>query len=93
MESYYKFIETTENVLMPLGLMEGDAAVPKRMLVGAVLGSMLILLIKPSSMFENGVARPWTFLSGSEPTQGPRPTSTPWFIVPGMTAIFLGMFV
>lgn len=93
MEAYYNFIDTTEKVLTPLGLMEGQSAVPKRMLAGGVLGGILIALIKPNSMFENGVARPWSFTAGSGPTKGPKPTSTPWFIVPAISAVFLGLFV
>jgi hypothetical protein len=93
MEAYYSFIDTTEKVLTPLGLMEGESAVPKRMLAGAVVGGIVVALLKPDSMFENGTPRPWSFTAGSGPTQGPKPTTTPWFIVPALGAIFLGLFV
>lgn len=92
MQAYYNFIDTTEKVLTPMGFMEGEAAVPKRMLLGGILGATAVVLLKPASMFENGVARPWTFLSAGD-ERGPKPTSTPWFIGPFIGAVFLGMFV
>ena len=93
MESYYKFIDTTEKVLTPLGLMEGEWAIPKRWVFGAIVGTGIVALIKPESMFDNGAARPWSFLAGSEAKSGPKPTATPWLIAPLIGGIFFGMFI
>lgn len=93
MQTYYSLIDTIEKSLAPLGLMDGNTAIPKRFLFGGILGGVVVALVKPDSMFENGVARPWSFLSGPNAGNGPKPTSTPWLIGPAVGAIFFGLFV
>jgi hypothetical protein len=93
MQGYYNFIDVVEKMLTPIGFMEGQTAVPKRMLLGGILGAGVVALIKPTSMFSNGVARPWTFLASAKDEGGIKPTSTPWLIGPFLGAVFLGLFV
>lgn len=85
-------IDTLEKTLMPLGLMEGPNAVPYRMLVGAVIGGLVVTYIKPQSMFQGGMPRPWSFFE-TDPESGIAPTSTPWYIGPVAGAVLLGVFV
>jgi len=46
-----------------LGLMTGDFAIQKRMIIGALIGGFLVTYIKPSIMFEGGKAKPWAPLA------------------------------
>ncbi len=92
MALWFSLIDKVERTLEPWGLMSGPYAVPARMLFGATLGAAVVVFIKPDSMFEDGVPRPWYFLS-SDQKEGPRPTHTPWLIGPALGAIFFGMFV
>jgi hypothetical protein len=79
---------TVEQILAPMGLMEGDNAVAKRMAFGAVVGGAVVSFFKPSGMFdEAGNARPWSLQVGQNYT-GPTPTSFPWW-----TASVVGAFI
>jgi hypothetical protein len=81
-----------EDMLAPLGLMEGEYAVPKRMLLGAAVGTLAVQYIEPASMYDRGVERPWAFFD-NDSRNGPQPTWTPWFLGPIVGAVVLGMFV
>ena len=90
METIVGAVDTLEKTLLPLGLMTGDYAIPKRMLLGAALGGFLVTWVKPTIMFApDGTARPWMFLGGN----GPETTSFPWFFVPIIFAVLLGVFI
>lgn len=90
--AWYNMVDKLERTLEPWGLMTGTYAVPMRMLFGATLGAAVVVFLKPNSMFEDGVPRPWFFLS--DPKQGgPRPTHTPWLIGPAIGAVLFGLFV
>jgi hypothetical protein len=68
-----------EDVLAPLGLMQGENAVAKRMAFGALLGGVIVSFFKPGNMFDDhGNARPWSLQVGSN-YAGPEPTSFPWW--------------
>ena len=43
-----------------LGLMTGEFAISKRMIVGGLLGAFVVTYFKPSYMFESGQPRPWS---------------------------------
>lgn len=87
------FIDTMENVLEPLGLMTGEYAVGKRLIVGGILGGFVVTWLKPEIMFEKGTGkpRPWSLIT-SDKTCG-NPTPLPWVIGPFVGAIILGVFV
>lgn len=91
---WYGIVDTIERVLEPLGLMTGPYAVPLRMLFGAAVGGAIVVFIKPNSMFEDGVPRPWSFLSSgrSNPNE-PTPTQTPWLLGPAIGSLFFGVLI
>jgi hypothetical protein len=81
-----------EKTLVPWGLMEGEYCVPKRMLLGGVLGGAAVTWIKPSLMFtETGEPRPWSLLDN--PAAGPPPTGLPWWFGPIIGAFLLGVLI
>jgi hypothetical protein len=84
-----------EDVLRPVGLMEGDNAVLKRMVVGSIAGGLAITYIKPNLMFDaRGNAREWSlFVDGNDKERLKEATMVPWYVVPFAGALFLGVFV
>lgn len=77
-----------EDVLAPLGLMQGECAVAKRMFFGGLVGGFIVSFFKPSSMFDDhGNARPWSLQVG-ENYSGPSPTSFPWWTASVAGAVF-----
>lgn len=96
MEVYDKIVGTIEQVFSPLGLMSGDGAILKRFALGAVLGGVVVVLIKPSAMFDDaGNARPWSFLmsEGQQQLSTAAPTSIPWITGPIIGALIFGAFI
>lgn len=96
MEAADKLIGTVEAVLEPLGLMSGDFAIPKRLLFGAVVGGLVVVLLKPSAMFDpEGNARPWGFMLSAEQQKASSTpaTSTPWIFGPIFGAFVFGALI
>lgn len=81
-------ITSVENFLDKFGLMTGPYAIPGRMVLGALLGGLIITWLRPSSMFINGVARPWSGYSNSEEA-----TLITWWMVPMAFAFVLGVLI
>lgn len=79
------FIETIESGFDKFGLMAGDGADKKRIVIGALTTGFLLTYLKPSLFFHEGEVRPWTWL---ESDKAKNPTSfTLWH------AMALGGFV
>lgn len=74
-----------------MGLMTGEAAIPKRMMVGALAGAFLVTYFKPSLMFEAGRARPWGLTAPSNSELDP--TMFPWWFVPIIGAFVGGVLI
>lgn len=90
MEVLEGVVDGVENVLSPFGLMTGEYAVAKRIVVGALLGGLLITWIKPDLMFSpNGKPKPWKLLD----PQAEDATQVPWYFVPFLFSIILGVFI
>jgi len=75
-----------------MGLMTGEYAVPKRMIVGALAGAFIVTYFKPSMMFEGGEPRPWSVTTKTGDT-GVEPTSIPWWAVPVAGAFIGGVLI
>lgn len=87
-------VNTVEQTLVPLGLMTGEYAVPKRMGFGLVLGGMVVSWLKPSPMFSpDGRIRPWTVFQMDPGCDGVLPTNTPWWIGPVVGAFLFGVLI
>lgn len=87
-------VATAENVLLPLGLMNGPYAIPKRIVVGAVLGAALVTFFKPSLMFTStGVPKPWAYWNQGTDTCGVQSTWFPWYGASLLGSIILGGFI
>jgi len=83
-------LEELEMLLDKVGLMTGDYAIMKRLVLGGVLGSLLVTWVKPRLMFtETGKALPWTLFA--QPDE--QSTMLPWFFVPGFFAFFFGVLI
>jgi len=76
-----------------LGLMTGEYAIPKRMVVGGLLGAFVVTYFKPELMFENGQPRPWNMVSDAKTPNAPNPTSLPWWTVPAAGAFIGGVLI
>lgn len=92
MDIWNNIIDTFEAVLAPLGLMTGEYAIPKRMITGALLGSLVVSYIKPDSMYFQGQPRPWTLLTTDE-KYGPPPTNFPWYFAGLAGAFVFGVLI
>lgn len=84
-------IDATERALDGIGLMTGEAAIPKRFLFGALIGGFLVTYIKPSSMFEAGRPRPWSLMVSKD--EAADATPVPWYFVPVGTGLALSMLI
>jgi len=83
-------LEQLEMLLDKVGLMTGDYAIIKRLVLGGVLGSLLVTWIKPRLMFtDTGKALPWTLFADPEE----KSTMLPWFFVPAFFAFFFGVLI
>ena len=74
-----------------MGIMTGEFAVGKRLIIGSLFGGFLISFVKPDIMFEHGQPRPWKLLPGN--TNGADATWIPWWSVPILFAILFGVFI
>lgn len=93
-ETIASVTDTMERVLMPLGLMEGPYAIPKRMFLGGLIGAGIITWLKPSYMFgPDGTPRPFALLTNEKLSCGPEPTYFPWYAFAFLFAILLGGFI
>jgi hypothetical protein len=87
-------VNTVEQTLLPLGLMTGTYAVPKRMVFGAVVGGAVVSWLKPGAMFSpDGRMRPWNVSQPDPGCDGVLPTNTPWWIGPGIGAFLFGVLI
>jgi hypothetical protein len=87
-----------ENVMDSMGLMSGTLAPAKRAVVGAGLGYMAVMAVRPSSMFyDDGQPRPWSYSqTGSDydgSGTGAHSTAVPYWSVPLAGAFLLGACV
>lgn len=80
---------SVEGVYSALGLMEGDSAPAKRMIVTGALASGVVYAIRPKSAFDAQGPRPWILTSPADP----RSTTAPWWLWAAAGAIFGGFFV
>jgi hypothetical protein len=74
-----------------LGLMTGEGAITKRMVIGSLAGAFIISYFKPSSSFEAGRPRPWILLSNGKDEL--EPTYFPWYWAPVAGAIVGGVLI
>jgi len=87
-------VDTIEATLRPLGMMDGENAIPKRMFAGALLGGAVITWIKPRWAFtDDGRPKPWKVLEMPGQTCGTEPTNTPWMIGPLLGAFVMGVLI
>lgn len=84
-------IDGIERFFDGMGLMTGDNAIPKRMIVGALAGAFIITYFKPSLMFEAGQPKPWSMTA----TQTTEMSSTPipWWTAPIAGAVIAGVLI
>lgn len=84
-------VSSFERFFDGLGLMTGDGAITKRLVVGALAGAFLITYFKPSIAFEAGKTRPWVlFATGREEAE---PTLVPWWVAPVAGAFVGGVMI
>lgn len=60
------FIEKIEGVFDSVGLMTGDGADKKRMIIGALATGFILTYLKPDMFFHLGQVRPWRVLESNE---------------------------
>lgn len=80
---------SVEGVYAALGLMDGDAAPAKRMIVTAAIASGIVYAIRPKSAFDAQGPRPWVLTSPADP----RSTTAPWWLYAAAGGIFGGFFI
>ncbi len=85
-------VEGLERFFDGMGLMTGNGAIPKRMIIGAMIGGFLITYFKPKVAFEAGQPRPWV-LSSADGSIGPEPTYVPWWVAPVSGAVVGGVLI
>lgn len=84
-----KTYDAIESVYDSLGLMTGEAAEARRFAFGAILGSGIMHIAKPSISYDSrGNARPWALLQPSAPNK----TALPWWM-PGLALGFFSGFL
>jgi hypothetical protein len=76
-----------------IGLMRGPYAPVKRAALCALIGTGLVCYFQPSSMFIDGVPRPWSAITRNPKQSAIPPTSFPWFAIPAGAALLAGVFV
>jgi len=86
-------VDGVERFFDGMGLMTGEYAVPKRMVVGGLIGAFLVTYFKPSVMFEAGRPRPWSIMSDANTMDSPAPTSIPWWVAPAAGAFIGGVLI
>lgn len=85
---------TAEQVLIPLGLMQGNYAIQKRIILGGVIGAALVSWIKPTFMFSStGMPKGWAFWHSDTDGDGLETTWFPWYGASAIGALLLGGFV
>ena len=55
-------METVESFFDKFGLMAGDGADKKRMVIGALAAGFILTYFKPEIMFHEGAIRPWDWI-------------------------------
>lgn len=82
--------DSIESVYDSLGLMSGEAAQARRFVFGALLGSGIVYLVKPTVCFRaDGTPRPWALL---EPNAADK-TALPWWMPGAAFGFFSGFMV
>jgi len=81
-------VDTTERILNNIGL-----NLPwQRFAVGAILGEIIVVVTKPSFMFDgNGNPRPWSLITEAS-SASTQPTPIPHFVGALMGGTLLGLF-
>lgn len=80
-----QIIENVEKVWDSIGLMTGEGADKKRMIIGALGTGFVLTYLKPEMFFHQGQVRPWNWLESNEEL---KPTSfTLWH------AMAIGAFI
>jgi len=59
-------MEKIEDFFDKFGLMAGDGADKKRMVIGALGTGFILTYLKPDLMFHEGKIRPWSWLDSDE---------------------------
>lgn len=84
-----KLWDGIEKIYDSIGLMSGDSAPAKRFLFGNLVGSGIVMMIKPSFAYtKNGTARPWALTNPQAQTK----TALPWWM-PGVAFGFFSGFM
>jgi len=84
-------LDAAERFFDGMGLMAGDYAVPKRMMIGALLGAFVVTYFKPGLMFESGQPRQWALWKS--PDDASTPTALPWWTAPLAGAAITGVLI
>jgi hypothetical protein len=85
-------METIEDSLDSVGLMEGEFAPTKRALLGAAIGYGAVVLAKPSWAYDkDGNPYPWRFTSKGLPTS--QTTLMPYWLTALIPAFALGVLI
>lgn len=94
MEAWTGMVATIEQTLKPLGLMDYPYGIPKRMLLGALLGMAVVSWLKPEAMFlPEGGLRVWTPLASAKQREQNTDTLLPWWSIPVLGAFFFGVLI
>jgi hypothetical protein len=83
-------MESIEQALDSVGLMAGDGADKKRIIIGALGTGFILTYLKPALMFDKGEVRPWTWL---ESDKEKNPTSFTLWHGMALGGIILGVFI
>ena len=83
-----KVWESIENVYGSIGLMGGDSAPAKRFIFGNLVGSGIMMTVKPSFAYYKGQPRPWALTSPGSQMK----TALPWWM-PGLAFGFFSGFL
>lgn len=77
-----------ESLYDSLGLMSGSSAPAKRFIFGNLVGSGLVMMVKPGFAYSKGQQRPWAL---TNPNAGNK-TALPWWM-PGVAFGFFSGFL
>ena len=83
-------IEKIEEGFDKFGLMTGDGADKKRMVIGALFTGFILTYLKPEMFFHNGEVRPWKMLESDEDK---KPTHFTLWHAMAVGAFFSGVLI
>ncbi len=83
-------IEKIEDAFDKVGLMTGEGADKKRMIIGALFTGFVLTYLKPDMFFFNGQVRPWRVLESNEEL---KPTHFTLWHAMAVGAFFSGVLI